>query len=171
MEYKIFEVSKEKNLAEEVDKLFKYWRNVGFPSYDKESYNYKKELDKIIKYDESKILINSNELKQTMHGCGFLWTYFPHWTEVKCGGEEHTLLENWNDDNKLKTLIKKTYNWQLKHGNGKFTINRLRQNAKVYMNKQSVSNFRPMVAKYIYNTYGNNGTVWDMSCGWGGRLL
>ena len=39
------------------------------------------------------------------------------------------------------------------------------------MNKQSVSNFRPMVAKYIYNTYGNNGIVWDMSCGWGGRLL
>ena len=45
-----------------------------------------------------------------MHGCGFLWTYFPHWTDVKCGGEEHTLLENWNDDNKLKILIKKTYN-------------------------------------------------------------
>lgn len=171
MEYKIFEVSKEKNIDEEVEKLFKYWRNVGFPNYNKEFYNYKKELDKIIKYDESKILINNNELKQTMHGCGFLWTYFPHWTEVKCGAEEHTLLENWNDDNKLKTLIKKTYNWQLKHGNGKFTVNRLRQNAKVYMNKQSVSNFRPMVAKYIYNTYGNNGIVWDMSCGWGGRLL
>lgn len=59
----------------------------------------------------------------------------------------------------------------MKHGNGKFTINRLRQNAKVYCSKQSVSNFRPTVAKYIYNTFGNNGTVWDMCCGWGGRLF
>ena len=47
MEYKIFELSKEKNVDEEVEKLFKYWRNVGFPNYDKESYNYKKELDNI----------------------------------------------------------------------------------------------------------------------------
>lgn len=39
------------------------------------------------------------------------------------------------------------------------------------MNKQSVSNFRPTSAKYFYNKYGNNGVVWDMCAGWGGRLF
>ena len=167
----IFEVSKLKNIDEEVEKLFVYWRRNGFPNYNKNDYDKNKELQKIIKYDESNILVNGKDLKQTMHGCGFLWTYFPHWVDVKCGNETNTLLENWGNDEKLKKLIKKTYKWQLKHGNGIFTVNRLRQNAKVYLNKQSVSNFRPTVAKYIYNTFGNNGTVWDMSCGWGGRLL
>lgn len=166
----IFEVSEKKNINEEVEKLFQYWRKQGFPNYKKENYDLKKEIEKLIKFNENGIY-NNKDLKQTMHSCGFLWTYFPHWVEVKCGSEKNSLLENWNDDEKLKALILKTYKWELKHGNGKFTINRLRQNSKVYLNKQSVSNFRPTVAKYMYNIFGNNGTVWDMSCGWGGRLL
>ena len=85
--------------------------------------------------------------------------------------QDKTLIELWNDDDKLRTLIKKTYIWQLKYGRGVFTINRLRQNAKVYLSRQSVSNFRPTASKYFYNTYGNGGVVWDMSSGWGGRLF
>ena len=164
----LFRVSADKNIDEEVDKLFVYWRKHGFPNYDMNTYDKKKELDKLIKFNESGINENG-DLKQTMHALGFLWNYFPHWVEVKINGE--SVLDNWNDDEKLRKLIRKTYNWQLKHGAGNFTINRLRQNAKVYCSKQSVSNFRPTVAKYLYNTYGNKGTVWDMSCGWGGRLL
>ncbi|MGL5328957.1 MAG: DNA methyltransferase [Peptostreptococcaceae bacterium] len=166
----IFKVSYDKDIDEEVNKLFNYWRIKGFPNYESRDYDKSRELDKLIKYNENNIICGK-DLKQTMHSCGFLWTYFPHWVNVKCGSETNSLLDNWNNDNKLKTLIKKTYKWQLKHGNGIFTINRLRQNSKVYLNKQSVSNFRPTVAKYIYNTYGNNGIVWDMSCGWGGRLF
>lgn len=166
----IFIVDSKKDLEEEVEKLFTYWRDKGFPNYNKKDYNKENEYNKLKKFDESNIFDNGY-LKQTMHSCGFLWTYFPHWVQVRCGGETNSLLENWEDDNKLKTLIRKTYKWQLKHGNGKFTINRLRQNAKVYMNKQSVSNFRPTVAKYIYNNFAKDGVVWDMSCGWGGRLF
>jgi len=36
---------------------------------------------------------------------------------------------------------------------------------------QMVSNFRPTVAKLIYETYGNNGSVLDPCMGYGGRLL
>jgi hypothetical protein len=154
-----------------VSVLFNYFREHGFPDYTRENYNVNKEMLKLQKYDEKQILQNNKYLKQTMHSCGFLWTYFPHWKEVQCGDNGKTVLDSWNDDETLKKLIKKTWNWQLKHGNGKFTINRIRQNAKVYGAKQSVSNFRPTVAKYIYNTYGNKGKVWDMSSGWGGRLF
>jgi predicted RNA methylase len=33
------------------------------------------------------------------------------------------------------------------------------------------SNFRPSAAKAIYGLYAKDRVVWDMSCGWGGRLL
>jgi len=166
----IFEVSKEKDINVEVDKLFKYYRENGFPNYRKDDYNPEKELDKIIKFNENTIF-NNRDLGQTMHGCGFLWTFFPHWIDIKYKTEQNTLKDNWNNDDKLKSLILKTYKWQLKFGRGVFTTNRIRQNSKVYCSKQSVSNFRPTVAKYIYNNFGNKGVVWDMSSGWGGRLL
>ena len=41
----------------------------------------------------------------------------------------------------------------------------------MYEGTQTVSNFRPTAAKYIYETYGGDGVVWDMSTGWGGRLV
>lgn len=143
---------------------------MGFPSYELNRYDKKKELDKLITFDEQTIN-KDNMLKQTMHGCGFLWTYFPHWAEVCCGNDTRSVLDYWNDDKKLKDVIRKTWRWQIKYGSGKFTLNRLRQNCKVYGSKQSVSNFRPSVAKYIYNTYCKNGVTWDMCSGWGGRLF
>lgn len=166
----IFEVSIYKNIDEEVNKLFVFFRNNGFPNYQFDLYNSKKELEKNIHFNERGIL-QDKDIKQTMHSLGFLWCYFPHWVDVKCNSSKKSLFELWQDDKELKKLIKKTYVWQLKYGNGYFTTNRLRQNAKVYLSKQSVSNFRPTAAKYFYNTYGNNGVVWDMCAGWGGRLF
>jgi len=165
-----FEVSNDRDIDEEVERLFQYYRKNGFPNYDINEYNPEEELNKIIKFNEETIF-NNKDLGQTMHGCGFLWTFFPHWIDVKYKTEQKTLRENWDDDEKLRSLILKTYKWQLKFGRGVFTTNRIRQNAKVYCSKQSVSNFRPTVAKYLYNQFGNKGVVWDMSAGWGGRLL
>lgn len=39
------------------------------------------------------------------------------------------------------------------------------------MRKYMASQFKPIIAKYIYNKYGNNGAVLDFSSGWGDRLL
>jgi len=152
-----------------LDEYFVFWRNKGFPNYEIEKYNKLNELKKLIEFDTN-CIISQNVIKQTMHSCGFLWTYFPHWIDVKYGNQK-TIRELWDDDEKLKELIRKTYLWEKKFGKGSITINRLRQNSKVYLSKQSVSNFRPTVAKHIYNKYGNNGIVWDMSSGWGGRLF
>ena len=48
--------------------------------------------------------------------------------------------------------------------------NRFRQSLKIYTGTQAVSNFRPTAAKMIYEKFGGD-AIWDMSCGWGGRLL
>lgn len=149
--------------------IFDYHRRNGFPHYNVPTHNRIPQLNSLIKFDESTIY-KDGKLDQTMHGLSLAWSYFPHWVEVACGSNTMRPIDYWNDDSKLKEIIRKTWDWQLKHGNNVFTLNRLRQNFKIYGGNQSVSNFRPSVAKWIYNTYGGE-TVWDMSCGWGGRLL
>jgi hypothetical protein len=47
----------------------------------------------------------------------------------------------------------------------------IRKMLKIYTGVQGVSNFRPTAAASIYDRYAKNGVVWDMSGGWGGRLL
>lgn len=163
----IFEI-KDVDYALEI--IFKYHRKGGFPHYDVPNHKRLQQFKSLQKFDE-KTLIKDGKIDQTMHGLSLAWTYFPHWVDVICGSSKLSPIEYWNDDDKLKEIIRKTWNWQIKHGNGSFTLNRLRQNFKIYGGNQSVSNFRPSAAKYIYNTYGNGGVVWDMSCGWGGRML
>jgi hypothetical protein len=148
---------------------FLYWRKKGYPHYNSNEYDKQKELLSLILFDENTIFKNKT-IKQTMHCLGFIWTYFPNWIDVQYGNQK-TIRDLWNDDIELKKLIYKTYQWEKKFGNGYITVNRLRQNSKVYLSKQSVSNFRPTAAKFIYNKYGNKGVVWDMSSGWGGRLF
>jgi hypothetical protein len=88
-------------------------------------------------------------------------------------------MQAFNDDKIFKSVITKCWNWEQKHYKGedpngernKFHENRLRQSLKLYSGVQAVSNFRPTAAKLIYEKYGGDGVVWDMSCGWGGRLL
>jgi len=159
------------NKSEEdiINDYFDYWKKKGFPHYLKSNYNKKKELINLMNFNENTIFKNDT-IKQSMHSCGFLWSYFNHWVDVKYN-DNLTIIDLWNDDKKLKQLITKTYKYSLKHENGIIKTNRLRQNSKVYLLKQSVSNFRPTAAKYIYNNYGNCGNVYDMSCGWGGRLF
>jgi hypothetical protein len=86
-------------------------------------------------------------------------------------------MEIFHDDEKFKSTIRKCWTWNLKHFKGeedieknKFRENRLRQSLKIYTGTQSVSNFRPTAAKLIYEKFGGD-VIWDMSCGWGGRLI
>jgi hypothetical protein len=47
----------------------------------------------------------------------------------------------------------------------------IRKMLKIFSGVQAVSNFRPTAAACIYDMYAKDGVVWDMSGGWGGRLL
>ena len=83
--------------SDRIEELFKYWREKGYPHYDRNEYDAFDELDKIIQYD-TRELIDGDNIVQTMHGLGFLWTFHPHWVEV------NNILELWNDDDKLREL-------------------------------------------------------------------
>jgi len=153
-----------------LETIFQYHRRRGFPHYTRTNQEKVDEMKSLSEFDETGIF-RDGYIDQTMHGLGLAWSYFPHWVEVSCGNNKMRPIDYWNSDEKLKEIIRKTWNWHLKHSDGVFTLNRLRQNFKIYGGNQSVSNFRPSAAKYIYNRYGRGGTVWDMSSGWGGRLI
>ena len=157
------------DIEEGIEVIFKYYRERGFPHYtvrEDEKYTHMKKLRK---FDIDTIFID-NQIIQTMHALRLAWNYFPHWVDVQCGSSKMPPIGYFNDDKMLKGIIRKTWIWQLNYGRNRFTENRFRQCLKLYQGSQGVSNFRPTAAKVIYEKFGGE-TIWDMSCGWGGRLL
>ena len=160
------------DIEEGVEIIFNYWRERGFPHYKVRDDERLSHMKKLKKFDTDTIFID-NQIIQTMHCLRLAWTYFPHWVEIHCGNAKYSPIETFLNDDKFKLVIKKCWNWCLKHVEGeksKFHENRLRQSLKIYTGTQAVSNFRPTAAKLIYEKFGGE-VVWDMSCGWGGRLM
>ena len=160
-----------------IDIIFKYYRKYGFPHYTIREEEKHEHMRKLKKFDV-KTIFEDDKIIQTMHALRLAWSYFPHFWNVRCGNSKMSPMETYLDDDKFRATIRKTWNWELKHWSNedssepqKFHENRLRQSIKIYTGTQAVSNFRPTAAKCIYEMYGGDGVVWDMSCGWGGRLL
>jgi hypothetical protein len=117
-----------------------------------------------MKYD-FRTLFKNNVIGQSMHGLGLAWSYFPHSFNVKSNGKM-TPYEAFIDDLIFMKVIRK----RLKMGTY-ISDSGIRKMLKIYTGVQGVSNFRPTAAACIYNRFARGGTVWDMSGGWGGRLL
>ena len=112
---------------------------------------------------ESSEIIRGNEVRQTHTGSKLGWFYHPHAWEVECGGK-------YTPENAFSMYLTKVIRKVL-NLNKDFNIGSLRSMLKIYSGTQSVSNFRPTAAKAIYDQYAGKGVVWDMCCGYGGRLL
>jgi len=161
-----------------VEVIFDYYRRHGFPHYKIREDEKHEHMRKLKKFDVDTIY-QDNQIVQTMHCLRLAWSYFPFFWEIRCGHAKKSPMEVFHDDDLFKSTIRKCWNWEQKHYKGEdpegernvFHENRLRQSIKIYTGTQSVSNFRPTAAKLIYEKYGGDGVVWDMSCGWGGRLL
>lgn len=145
-------------------KIFQYYRETGFPYYSTDVETRKKEFEQLKNYDYTN-LYEDNIIKQTMHGLGLAWSYFPHAFNVK-SNDKMTPYEAFNDDLIFMKVIRK----RLKIGTYMSNSGILKM-LKIFTGVQGVSNFRPTAAAAIYNKYAKDGVVWDMSGGWGGRLL
>ena len=159
-----------------IDIIFQYYRKHGFPYVSIREEEKFEHMRKLQKFDIDSIFMN-DKIIQTMHGLRLAWTYFPHWVDVQCGNAKLTPMGAFLNDDKFRSVIRKCWKWcSTNYGSDEsfkntFHENRLRQSLKIYTGVQAVSNFRPTAAKVIYENFGGNGTIWDMSCGWGGRLL
>lgn len=144
--------------------IFDYYRQEGFPYYPTDFAERQKDFEKLKKFDFKSVFAD-NVIKQTMHGLGLAWSYFPHAFDVRCNNKI-TPYEAFMDDE----IFMKVINKRLKMGTY-ISDSGIRKMLKIFTGVQAVSNFRPTAAACIYEKYAKNGKVWDMSGGWGGRLL
>ena len=151
---------------------FAYARKKGFPHYNLSLGQMQKDLETFKKYDIKKIIEPDNRIKQTFHCMGLCWTYFPHHWEIRTR-KMKTPMDVWNDDVLFMKAIKSRIKWGGKVGvDGYMSDSDLRKAVRSYSGVQRVSNFRPSAAAAIYDRYcESESTVWDMSAGFGGRLI
>jgi hypothetical protein len=146
---------------------FDHYRREGFPVYSLKRDEKRKELLDLLIADHAGIIDAKGRIKQTMHALPLAWSYFPYAWTIKCGNRK-TPTELFRDDRLFMQAIER----RTKLGNA-FTDSGLRKILRSFSSTQSVSNFRPTAAAGIYHKFlsERGGAVWDMSAGFGGRLL
>ena len=146
---------------------FEHYRREGFPVYSLKRDDKRQQLLELLVADHAAIIDKQGRIKQTMHGLALAWHYQPLAWTVRCGNRK-TPLEVFTDDQSfLKAIERRT-----KLGNA-FSDSGLRKILRTFSSTQSVSNFRPTAAAAVYHRLlpERGGVVWDMSAGFGGRLL
>lgn len=92
--------------------------------------------------------------------------YFHMDSRLKCDSiNAPSPVRVWNSDKFLFTLL--NYFWSALVS-GDITNDTFR--SAISMRKYIAAQYKPSIAKYVYNTYSNNGSVLDFSSGWGDRL-
>ncbi len=145
---------------------FLYYRKHGYPFYTASLTKKKRDLAKLAKLDTSTLITNKNNvIKRVTTGLSVANSYMLHMYKVVCHGYKSPY-EAFMDDNLLLIAVKKAIEL-----NGRINNANLRGALRWVTGTQMVSNFRPSVAKYIYDNYSGYGKVLDFSCGFGGRLI
>jgi hypothetical protein len=141
-------------------------RSGGLPVYSLTMEEKWREMRLLLDYDRTQ-LIEDGIIGQTMHGLGLAWHYFPHAWSVRCGGRLSPR-DTFADSERLENALSR----RRKYGTLKSSSD-LRKAIKTVSGTQSVSNFRPSAAASLYDRYmpKSDGVTWDMSAGYGGRML
>ena len=165
-----------------INEVYDKFKAEGFPHYPTD-YNWRRlEFEKLLRFDRSKMLRPQKKtLGLSTHGLALAWSYMPHHWTIKCGYMK-TPISVWEDEKSLKDGIRKIVDgtfWTQREYH-KITASAIRSVLRRYAGTLAVSNFRPTSAAVIYDRFlekasplfgGKTGTTWDMSCGYGGRLL
>jgi hypothetical protein len=146
---------------------FEHHRREGFPVYSLKRDEKRQELLDLLVADHAGIIDAKGRIKQTMHGLALAWHYHPLAWTVRCGNRKTPIEVFTDDESFLKAIERRT-----KLGNA-FSDGGLRKILRTFSSTQSVSNFRPTAAAAIYHRLlpESGGVAWDMSAGFGGRLL
>jgi hypothetical protein len=155
----------DEEMSSYVDSVYNHYRRVGFPYYPMDESYRRSEFDRLNNFNRSGIIGDGGVLKQTMHGLALAWSYQPHSFSVQCG-KLKTPMDIFTSDE----LFRKAIHKRIRIGDN-ISDAGVRKILRIYSGTQGVSNFRPTVAGAIYDRYCDGGVVWDMSMGYGGRLL
>ena len=153
---------------EVVDRIFNYYRKIGFPYYETDDVIVLKEHRKFMNFDTNTLVLPNNELNQAMLGLSITNAFFPNMWSVKCK-KQKTPMDVFSDD----TLFKEAIRRRIKMSDTKLAPFNIRKSIRLFSGAQSVSGFRPTIAKCLIDILfpnGNNLSVLDPCMGWGGRM-
>jgi SAM-dependent methyltransferase len=154
-----------------LDMVIKHYRKAGFPYFkftDTEIWNIFYSLKSSnLDIDEDGYIPMTEVTASTVAS-----SFNPHMWDVPCRNVKSPM-EIFLTDNLLKRVIKKIVNKpHVFDGGGTLSDTNIRIGLRSLAGGQGVSNFKPSVAKYIYDTYApKNGKVLDPCHGYAGRLL
>lgn len=146
-----------------IHQVFNYYKNRKFPYKIMTTKEINKEFDNLCKLNSS-LLISNNIIKRHPMGLGLGNFYMKHIWETTNRGSKISPVKAFYDH----TLLMKTIRSRIKSGDY-MSDGAIRKQLTRRFHR--VSNFKPTVAKYIYDTYSGAGNVLDYSAGFGGRLL
>ena len=149
-----------------VDEVVDHYYEVGFPFYE---WDYKRIVRDYMGVKNSSIgnIQIGDQIQQNMAGLYFVNYFHPEMWSVVCN-KAKTPMDVYLDRELFKTAIRK----RIGLSDTPLHPYNIRKSLKVFGGAQSVSNFRPTVAKYIYDKYCPvGGSVLDPCMGYGGRLM
>lgn len=125
-------------------------------------------INEILKCIDKEVSFNNNtldlKLNQGQTICKYLFTNL-HDVECK-NSTNNSMLKRFFDDHKLKRAIKLCFD--IKNGVMPSDV----RSALELIGGNVATNFKPMVAKALYERYcPKNGVIYDFACGFGGRML
>jgi len=161
-------------------RIFKYWQKQGFPYYKSDKKFRQDEFDKFMKIDDKLNLdFNNKGFKFHNGGLSLAWSYHPHAFKVQCNNNRSPY-DVFNSEERFTLAIRKALKGSFfkkqSYEDLMSSTDKCRESIRGYLRRvsgsQMVSNFRPVTASALYKLFcEEEDTVWDMSCGWGGRLL
>ena len=187
-------VTDEKELEENINSIYDFWQTKGFPLYSTDETWRKQKMSKLRAVDCKNLLTQDKVIKPHQEGLSLAWSYMPHSFAIRCG-KMKTPMEIYENEEHFKKGIKKLLTGSFF---GKMQVNDLkpvsydlmgtetyrseeskhkaestmRSLLRRYTGTQCVSNFRPTAAACLYQNFMKPGEiVWDMSMGYGGRIL
>jgi hypothetical protein len=150
-----------------INSAFEYYSRSEYPYIKLRDYEIWQDFLALKKSKNSlkKGILNSGVISKNLFGQKTCLHFMPHELHVKCGSQS-TAIDSFQNEKALKKILKLSYEYRNINDENIITY------SKVVNGSQFAANFPPSVAKSIYNNYlGDNGIVYDYSCGFGGRLL
>ncbi len=154
----------ESEMEEYREAVFRHYREHGFPYFPTDASWRREEFQKFMEFDDSDVICG-DEIRQTMHGLAFCWSFMPHSYSVRCNGFKSPYDAFMDDDIFRSVIAKRTMMGDNMSDSG------IRKMLKIHTGVQGVSNFRPTAASAIYSKFAKGKVVWDMSSGYGGRMM
>ena len=164
--YTVLESLSESEIYDIVSTLIEHYRKTGFPYFEIDDNKIKKECLSLSKSDSSKIELPNNELQQGMLGLATCNMFHQEMYAVNCKNAKSPM-DIFLDDDLFRVALTK----RIKYNDRNINPSCVRRTLSAF-GGQAASNFRPSIARWVYQKYAPiGGSVLDPCMGYGGRLM